>query len=114
MKFTIATESEYIPTMYGNEDLDPEDQVVVTIDMPTTQQANLLYTNMGGDGDGVSTSGMTAGVAKLVKSIKNLEVNGKAITNGKELAACKGLAMLVYNIGAHILGLLSDVDKDPT
>ena len=111
MKFTIANEVEYIPNIYGNQELDPEDQTVITIDMPTTAQANLLYSVSDG---GLNSDTMVAGVARLVKGIRNLEVNGKQITTGKELAACRGMYMLIQNIGAHILGLLADVDKDPT
>ena len=93
-----------------NLDLAEEDQVSVVIKTPTAAETASIARN---PGSGVDTNEIMLGVSRFVKSIKNLKVSGKAIINGKELAAATGMYVLCLNIGSHILGMLTEVDKDP-
>lgn len=111
MKFTLAKTIQYVPDVFGNEDLDDDEQIVVEIEVPSATQTNTLFSS---DGSGVNTENITTGVSRLVKSIENLMVNDKAITNGRELVAAPGMYMLVQNIGVHILSIISSVENDPT
>ena len=111
MDFSIEREVTYRPDMYGNLDLPEEEQIEVTIEVPTSQQVSMLMRSTGGQMD---TSGIMIGVGRLVKAVKNVSVNGRKIKDGKELVEAKGLFGLAQNIGGHILGMLTDVEPDPT
>ena len=113
MKFTLDTTVTYVPDVYGNLDLPEDEQIKIIIEVPSASQVSTLFSSDGATG-AVDTSRMHIGVSRLVKSVENVEVNGRKIKDGKELVAATGLYMLVQNIGAHILGLMVDVDKDPS
>ena len=113
MKFTLETTTTYIPDLYGNLDLTEDEQISVEIEVPSASLMSALFKTDGATG-AVDTSRMHVGVSRLVKSIKNVEVNGRKVTDGKELVAATGMYMLVQNIGAHILGMMVDVKKDPS
>ena len=110
MEFTVEKETTYIPDIYDNLDLPEEEQVSVVIKTPTAAETASIARNPGA---GIDTNELMLGVSRFVKSIKNLKVSGKAITTGKELAAATGMYVLCLNIGSHILGMLTEVDKDP-
>ena len=112
MDFTVAKEVEYVPDVYGNLELPNEEQVVITIKYPNTQETNMLYKVQAGGGSDTST--MALGVARLVKAIRNLKVNGKEIKTGQDLINAPGMYILVQTVGAHILGMISDLEADPT
>lgn len=109
MKFTVETETTYVPDVYDNKELPEDEQVSVVIKTPTASETSSIA--KGGE---ISTPDILAGVARFVKRVKNLEVNGKEITNGRELVAAEGMYVLALNVGAHILGMMTEVDKDPT
>ena len=88
----------------------PEDeQISVVIRVPTAAETSTITTL----GD-ASARDIIAGVARFVEKVDNLEVNGKKITNGRELSSVEGMYLLCLNIGTHILSSLTEIDKDPT
>ena len=111
MDFSIDKEVKYRPDIYGNLDLPEDEQIEVTIEVPTSQQVSMLMRSNGGQMD---TSGIIVGVGRLVKSVKNVTVRGRPIKDGKELVEVQGLFSLAQNIGGHILGMLTDIEPDPT
>ena len=111
MEFNLDKEVTYVPDAFGNKDLDTDEQVSVLIKVPTSAEVNMLFRSEGGKMD---TSNMTLGVSRLVKKVANLKVNGKTINNGRDLVVAEGMYMFVQDIGAHILGMLVDLERDPT
>ena len=110
MEFTIAKETTYVPDIYDNLDLPEEEQVSVVIKTPTASETASIARNPGA---GVDSNEIVAGVSRFVQSIKNLKVNGKYITTGREMASAPGMYVFALNIGSHILGMMTEVDKDP-
>ena len=110
MEFTIEKETTYVPDIYDNESLSEEEQVSVVIRVPTASETATISRK---PGSGVDSAEIVAGVSRFVKSIKNLRVNGKNIITGKDLSAAPGMYVLCLNIGSHILGMVSEIDKDP-
>ena len=109
MKFTIDKEVTYIPRVFDNHRAPKEEQISVVIKVPTAAETSSI-TGL----DSQNARDLIAGVARFVSSINNLEVNGVPIKTGRELAECEGMYALALNVGAHILGMLADIEKDPT
>ena len=111
MEFTIEKEVTYVPDVYDNKLLPEDEQVVVTIRVPTASETSSITNATSG---GANSSDIVAGVSRFVKKIINLKVNGMEITTGREMASAVGMYIFALNIGSHILGMLTDIEKDPT
>lgn len=109
MDFTIEKETRYIPDVYGNRELGPDEQVVVTIRTPNASETASIAGAMGNP----DSTNIIQGVSRFVTKIENLYVNGVAVANGREMASCEGMYVFALNIGSHILGMLTEIDKNP-
>ena len=111
MEFTLAKEVDYIPDIYDNLSLPDDEQVVITVKLPNAQETQMLA-DIRGSGDGLSK--MSLAVARLVKEVRNLKINGKEIKTGQELIQAPGMYLLVQSIGSHLLGMITELEADPT
>ena len=115
MELFVDDVVEYIPDFRDNRQLSDDEQVVVTIKMPTARDQNFIYKQ---GGDGISFDFPLA-VQRFVTRVKNLTVNVSGhrtvVETGRDMVGIPKLSLLVDDIGAYILSLLRETaDADPT
>lgn len=110
MRIKASLEDRYVPKFAGNQDLPPDEQIVVTLNRPTAEQREGLkgYGMEPGSGRVQITFATGKILRNHVKEITNLEdeIDGKTyvIRTGADLAESKNpkLTRLVDELKAEI------------
>lgn len=105
---SLVKEKEFIPKIWGNEDLKKEDQIVVNIKkFPAVEDLGKIKAfKYDADGNVIINYNNGYMLKNFVGSIKNIEVDGdEQITNGSSLASTNILELeeLVSSIREFLL-----------